>query len=1637
MNANGQYKINTAKKAKTTEKLSSGYRINRAADDASGLAISEKMRRQIRGLNQGTSNARDGVSWVQTGDGALNEAHDILHRMTELSVKALNETYTDDDREIMQAEFDHLQSELDRLTGSATFNEKHIFQEHETPYYQFEGNAVWLQNQRHVITDGANDLIVEYRLLETDPPVTKKITVPAGVYTTQALIDEIDTALEDAGLIDEGIVFEYTESGRCNLNLEGGEKIDNISGGLSYLLYDSFGGGSLGALIGTTIFPTDNSRLLIADGYNDEMSFTVVNTDGSSHPVSLKIPAGNYNRSELLNLLQKELDKTPGNTIKATEHGTGIKLASDESIITGFKGNMFQIDTGDFAYTSVFYDNVQESRVDFTPGSFTGAAILPVKDSQYPENICFDIRTGVNDTLVLKPNGAAQETIITIPEKQYDMNEMITFLNGKMGSLGLSASSYSDGNFQGITIESAKKGVTSTVGLVQDKCTAYDTLFVRHEYKVPGLGAACTNEKIPDRTAELRSGRGITLPLSVQAGKNDQFLLTINGNSYTITLDEDTYQSLNEIKNALDKQLNGNSAPASYKGLLSVKVDLDNRIWLEGDRSVNSINVGNVKDNTGYEAIFVGKELKFTSSPAQNSTTTNTPVLQDDGTVKITDSQKNLGVLIDGAYRPITLPVGDHVTQQDIIAAINKQLGDQSEENKFNDINRSGDNKNLHFNVPPSDSNLNGQPAHFNGQGKYEGDPQGIAGGTQKSTPATVTISKALPEKITIAGSNKHFACTLNGLGGSPKKDIAFDLSEKTYTRNDLVAELQAQINAQCKVAPDQYGGLKVSLDSSNRLVFTAGLLSNGAEVRGDTTQFQSSPAMSSFLGELYRQPASITLNRSINYPVDFGSGQTFSFLLQKPSGSLAPVSVTLTGSYSNGTALANHISNQLSAAGIPVKASISYGGNLTLTTTENLKGYQLSFDSKDAGSATETMFGDVPPGGGNRKLEYTTAATATIGQKVEDRFDIDDTHNTFSIEIDGDTKTATLPPKAYTIDTLITELNSQLGSWVTVGKSSDGKYLRLTTTSTNGTNSKIHMKYDTGGSSMIRIFGETIVPGATASFDKDGHLVLTRNAPGGNVQVNSNSGGPFQLPTTETSDPTKKDGRHSDLHSYIQGTPVILNGNNKVAINQWNKDLTLWYNSNYTGYNHSYTSKSVTLKEGEYTLSELAAALETALGSEFHVLEKDGGIRIESAKPGSTFRFQTVSDYPYQPPGSGGFYHKILCSPAQNVQAGTAKDFPGKQTVLPAYVMGRKDIKHQTTNIQKGVNDGLGMEFTLGSKTYPLSMTLDPGSYSSDDLLKQVQEKLDDELVKNGLPKGLIQAGIGGFSTGVAGSDDANALHFILSSTVPLPSSSAGRCVIEAVSGTAAFSIFYQTEGDISRAYVEGTRDLSQGILITDDNRELSVKVDNDSYTIQIPPKADGGIYTPQELASELNKQFKDGSVPLSASIEDGRLQLMHTKFGPHTIGNISGSAKNSLFFIESGNKEKDSGIPIQLSSAQDDQIRIDRPILSTASMRINSVLISRTKYASKAIDRLKSATRRVSEVRSYFGSMQNRLGHAINNNENKAENTAAAESAIRDTNMSKELVTHMQQNILEQAGIAMIAQANQIPRRVLELLS
>ena len=150
LNAHRMLGVNSSTQAKTTEKLSSGYRINRAADDAAGLSISEKMRKQIKGLDKAATNAQDGVSAVQTAEGALTEVHSMLQRMNELAVQAANGTNSETDRQALQDEIDQLTTEIDRVAETTKFNEAYLLKGDKnttSTVYKYSGTEVMITDE--------------------------------------------------------------------------------------------------------------------------------------------------------------------------------------------------------------------------------------------------------------------------------------------------------------------------------------------------------------------------------------------------------------------------------------------------------------------------------------------------------------------------------------------------------------------------------------------------------------------------------------------------------------------------------------------------------------------------------------------------------------------------------------------------------------------------------------------------------------------------------------------------------------------------------------------------------------------------------------------------------------------------------------------------------------------------------------------------------------------------------------------------------------------------------------------------------------------------------------------------------------------------------------------------------------------------------------------------------------------------------------------------------------------------------------------------------------------------------------------------------------------------------------------------
>ena len=214
-NANRMLGITTGAQSKSTEKLSSGYKINRAADDAAGLTISEKMRKQIRGLDKASSNAQDGVSSVQTAEGALTEVHSMLQRMNELAVQSSNGTNSSDDRQAIQDEVDQLTTEIDRVAETTKFNEIYLLKGDDSSTKNVYMNA-HDAGLKGTLADGAKSATFTMDELKTGDSVK----IAGKQYTIGASKADVGTALDKKLLIVPTTAGAYTSGATFSVNNE-------------------------------------------------------------------------------------------------------------------------------------------------------------------------------------------------------------------------------------------------------------------------------------------------------------------------------------------------------------------------------------------------------------------------------------------------------------------------------------------------------------------------------------------------------------------------------------------------------------------------------------------------------------------------------------------------------------------------------------------------------------------------------------------------------------------------------------------------------------------------------------------------------------------------------------------------------------------------------------------------------------------------------------------------------------------------------------------------------------------------------------------------------------------------------------------------------------------------------------------------------------------------------------------------------------------------------------------------------------------------------------------------------------------------------------------------------------------------
>lgn len=1805
MNAQRQFNTVTKSKNKKAERLSSGYRINRAADDAAGLSISEKMRRQIRGLRVGTENAEMGISWVQIGEGALNEAHDILQRMNELSIKAQNGTNTLVDRAYMEAEFEQLQSELDRISTTTTFNELNIFEEHEPVYDQISGNIQWDYEEYHDIVDGRNnELTITYRESAESEAQVMTIKVPPGRYTTHELMDEID----DAFGIDSPIHMEFTEKGFCRLNLEGGEVMDSVTGGLSYLLWDTYDGGGYGALIGTTAFEKATDKLEIVKGQNDYMKFQMEYFDKDvveaveinlfdaaalipsvSQPVNTANgPTLKLTKEDLMTIIDNWLDVNYHDCgLKTSHHGDSIQLSSDLGIVTGFKGNMFKIENKDPIFTSVFYDNIQQGYVWQDPASVVGGAVLTT-DSRDQEHNRYYI-DDTNNKLVLQPNLTAAPVEIEITVKKtdskvpgsdptkpdfdpttlgYTAQEMVDELNKQFKAKGIdgevkahlvqskkrdpypdkknpggAATPESVGDdsliFEGIEIRTVKEGPDAIVNINRKESTAYDTLFTIKNYNMYGTGAAdatINNEDKVDVNAYAVGTKTHTGNVVINKN-NNKFTITLRSTpnrdkdfnyediygtkvptdyekTYTVTLDAGTRNIANTVSHinaklgtikigtdaaGKDIFLNSRIKAVNDGGKIKIQDNEDLILNNVDDKSLNwytEIELGSSGGNNGYQYLFQ-QSYKYTvpkTVSGKGKLTLTGPATG--GPLTITVNGQSYDYYVNGK-----------MTATQIRDMINKDTPIE-----FSDADGKGETKAEGFTVKGDGTRTIPYYAGEFAQGDSE-KHQGKAG-YKTNTPAEAEIGPSIPTTVVVDDSCNEITISLNGkrktltLENSKRADgsfSAFDTNKDgKYSQAELVEALQQAID---DAFGTDMGGALVSI-KSNRLILTSRLPSDEDGKNTSIETYAQGQAVNTFFDSLHdtETAASCTSTKALqaNITLTDGDNDKFTFSYTDEQGKSYNVELDLLDSTEvDGTSvppyskkftrgeLVQRIKDKIAADSVhagKVSAKADGSNRLVLTTTGTGEKTHIEYTTGPNGNASKNATALF----GNLDNAIQTTAQITLDKNAKKSVSYSGSL-TFRVRIDNTWRTVNINGGWTSTTNLQNKLNNGpngndgLKQWgVTATVDANGKITLKKDTPGSG---NLHMDYGNGGTVMEKMFGtakKAEIPGVTVSVNPSNtaQLVIT----GGKndiISVTSTTSAGMVKGTEKTGYYTHdtEEGFHSPKYSTVTSADLSKYAAGGIELDKWNNQLEFLFTED-NGKNEKKVSFRLTESgTGNKTSladikNELQTKIDAALGKDkVEVLLDKNRLIFKSVKPGAQFQFSGMDSKRTDTAGNldkykmgGGFFHHVMCQyRTEESKLADRTDVNGDQFAGDIFAQGRHDVKFDRTKLKPGVSDTLEMDLTFvedadhngtlddaekaNEKKITLTLHLDTKehdweSFGRDELLANFRKALnaaieDPETQKEAeklgieLHKGLIEVDIGRHNTNIWGNMDDVSLSFTITKNPDIATPVEGYFYIDGIRGNAAYESFYYTEGELIPAFITGTKDISGGVTLGKDDNELVLLVDGKMEKVDLSDLEKGKKYSAEDFVQTLTNKFKEQGLELAASItQKGALKISYKKMGRHTIEQVTGSARNELFFEEHAKKRPHLEREIRVSSNEGDRISVYSPRFSTAMLNINSICISTVENAEKATNRLKDAIKKVADMRTTFGVIQNRIEHTINNNRNKEENTQAAESRIRDADISQEMMEYSGLNIIQQAGQAILAQANQSRQGMLSLL-
>lgn len=1684
---NSKRKTST-KLQKTLEKLSSGYQINRAADDAARLAISEKTRSILAGLDQGTKNINDGVSFLHTQDGAAQEMHNILNRLEQLAVQSANGTYSNVDRDAIDLEYQHLVDEIGYITDTADFNGIPLFEKHLEAYGMCEG--VTVHDSPIEISDNNMPILVGYSVDGVQKEY--KITVPYGTYDADELADLIDTDLFNNA---PNLIIGLNEANQFTMQVEPG-KLNYIGGPGASLFFDVNIGSSDGYLLGVTVFQSERARLQIYSGENDVMSFRL-GSDDTLYSVTLD--PGRYTRSELIDHINEKITAAgiPGNVhaIPETNKDGGliIGLASSDSI-TGLSGNFIKMDNK----SSPIYDIANYGYTNNTQSVLLGKRSIGANT---------EILRGRNNyfTLDLKwygDDGSAESRRITVNLLDDGENErtyatpldLVARINEQIGDdLPFTASISSSGT---IEIKSDQYGSKCGVDLVESDTPSpymvydlFDSGSLRKlspsQVTSQFTPASLTSKKTLDSSIIIPADEN-ELSFTIQTDSGTQTLnLTIPAGTYTASSLQDVLNNgitsgypdlagklkftvgnninLSAIKfdGADIKSITASSSASAYNRLIAGVYYTNSYTIEQGKEEAYSSSSGTmpsgqpaVTSEAGSSVNAVNYVDQTTSAyqQQQNYIIYNqvTPTIKNGYEVEIESSESFVGDEQVEKY-PATMTLANVMTQFTADGVSRRDV------NLSLSIADSNGNSSFNILVPKGSTKEQALSAIQSGLGSS------ATASLNGNSLVITTASKGNGVQIACGNCTMAYSAYKNSLAS--RSDAVLDIEHnRVYIPSSLTI-------------PNVASQLPYTVDASNdRFIFKAGATNYDLSLTHKT--YTSADELAAELNAKIAAADGGTAKTTVTV-ASSGKALVFRGPATEPgtvsinSSSSCDIYKTKVVTSTAGNPNYNPATGKIENPAKLVAAGFDSHFPMTVTSANNT--ITFKYTSPDSGTQDITIV--IPDGTYSSPADAASAISGVIAADPALSSIISASYVSSGTDKGLVFKTVT-GGAGYSLNNL-------------GGTAKLNEYIKKATVGSGGTVDSASNKVVYPASISNAYFSSLFSGGGLEITSSNKHFALTAN--GTTVEFDLNEGKYSgtsgmndilsQLQnglagsglTASVSGSTLKivtDGKGSSQNISMSGSntsPVFsrprsiakestvtrvdrrcsITGKNQITsieLNDYDNKMSFEYSVEAGGNLVSGTA-DITIPEGTYTADTLAAAIQTAIDAklgpdQLDVTVSNGYISIVGSGPSDT---RSISNF------EGRLFDKVFQNASYNyvsVHTETAGTSMGSSV---SYIIGRNTLEpenddeiasQKNVTVYTGLNDQIVFDLHYDGDVYRVEFEIPAGDYTRSELADAIERagrstisNMTDHSGKN-FPADFFNASIGLGELGVQENNTGITSSDKLVFWCKLPDD--GRngtvtAIIDGVRGNSAYRIFYDATRSPQPTTFLGKPDLTDGIVISSDNDTIGFDLDGVPCSIKIPH----GTYGLESLADELNKNLESMGSIVRVGDRDGHLMFYTTKNGDYVFGKFTGNGADDLIYGMTGRENDTFGIGIHTGRRTDSYVMYEKARIDEHLMRINTTGITTAERALKAIDRLEGANSKLSMVRALTGANENRSLHSLSNNKNYIENLTAAESRMRDADMAKYYADYTKHQILTQAQQSVFGQMQNQSRSVLNIFA